>query len=179
MTLAIVLVIAAVLCLIVILRLAVSRSLQISSRAGLAARIQPIDVEAFRNLIDPSEDEFLHRHLAAGEFRRVRRERLRAMRAYIRVVARNATVLIEIGQAALTSGQTSTEQAARELVDQALLLRRNAAFSLLKIYISLAWPTSALTAVPILRAYEQLNGAAMLLTRLQNPAAPVRILATW
>jgi hypothetical protein len=179
MTLAIVLVIAAVVCLVVIFRLAVSRSLQVSAGTSLAGQIQPIDVEAFRNLTDPAEDEFLRGHLASAEFRRVRRERLRAMCAYIRVAGRNATVLIEIGQAALTSGQTSTEQAARELVDRALLLRRNAAFSLLKIYISLAWPTSDLTAVRILRAYEQLNGAAMLLTRLQNPAAPVRILATW
>jgi hypothetical protein len=179
MTLAIVLVIAAVLCLVVILRLTVSRSLQISSAGGLARQIQPIDVEAFRNLADPAEDEFLHRHLPAAEFRRVRRERLRAMCTYIRVAGRNATVLIELGQVALTSSGTPAAQAAQELVDQALLLRRNAAFALLKIYVSLAWPTSGLAAAPILRAYEQLNSSAMLLTRLQNPAAPVRILATW
>jgi uncharacterized protein YunC (DUF1805 family) len=179
MTLAIVLVIAAVFCLVVILRITVSRSLQISRDASLARQIQPIDVEAFRNLADPAEDEFLSQHLSAAEFRRVRRERLRAMCGYIRVAGRNATVLIEIGQTALATGETPAAQAARELVDQALLLRRNAAFALLKIYASLAWPTSGLAAAPVLRAYEQLNGRAMLLTRLQNPAAPVRILATW
>jgi hypothetical protein len=65
------------------------------------------------------------------------------------------------------------------LVNDALLLRRNTAFALLKIYIVLAWPYSALSADPILRGYEQLNGSAMLLGRLQNPAVPVRISATW
>jgi hypothetical protein len=41
----------------------------------------------------------------------------------------------------------------------------------------LVWPTAGLAAVPVLRGYENLNGSAMLLSRLQNPAAPVRIAA--
>jgi hypothetical protein len=57
MTLAIVIVIAAFLALFVILRTAVSRSLQVSTSANLPAQIQPIDVEAFRNLVDPAEDD--------------------------------------------------------------------------------------------------------------------------
>ena len=179
MILAITLVVIAAVCLIIILRLAVSRSFQISAHAGLAGQIRPIDVEAFRNLADPAEDDFLRRHLPAPEFRRVRRERLRAMCAYIQVAGRNAAALIEIGQAALTSSHAPTAEAAARLVDQALLLRRNAAFALLRIYIALTWPTSGLAAAPILRAYEQLNGSAMLLSRLQNPATPVRISATW
>jgi len=48
---------------------------------------------------------------------------------------------------------------------------------LLRIYIAMAWPTSGLAAAPVLHSYEQLNGSAMLLGRLQNPAAPVRIAA--
>jgi hypothetical protein len=179
MNLAIVLVIFAVICLVVILRLTVARGLQVRAHDGLASQIQPIDVEAFRNLANPSEDEFLHRHLPAGEFRRVRRERLRAMSAYVLTAGRNAAVLIEIGQAALTSQDGQTVEAARRLVDQALLLRRNAAFSLLKIHVAIAWPTAGLAATPVLRAYEQLNGSTLLLTRLQNPAAPVHIAARW
>lgn len=179
MNLAIVLVVTAVVCLVAILGLTVSRSLQVRVHAGLVAQIQPIDIEAFRNLANPLEDEFLHRRLPAGEFRRVRRERLRAMLAYVLTAGRNATVLIEIGQAALTSPDAPTVEAARGLVDQALLLRRNATFALLKIYAAIAWPTASLAAAPVLRAYEQLNGSTLLLTRLQNPAAPVRIAARW
>jgi hypothetical protein len=178
MTLAITLVIIAALCLITIFRVVVSRSLQISASANLAGQIKPIDVEAFRNLADPAEDEYLQRHLSAAEFRRVRRERLRAMAAYIRIAGKNAAVLIEMGQMALTSGHEPTTEAARHLVDQSLLLRRNATFALLKIHVALAWPTAGLAAAPVLRGYEQLNGSAMLLTRLQNPAAPVRISAS-
>lgn len=177
MTLAIILVIAAALALIFILGVALSRSLQISADTSLAEQIHPIDVEAFRTLVDPAEDDYLRRRLPAAEFRLVRRERLRAMAAYVQTAARNAAVLVRMGQAALTSGDADTAEAARRLVDSALLLRRNAAFALLRIYFALAWPNSGLAAAPILHGYEQLNGSAMLLGRLQNPAAPVRISA--
>jgi hypothetical protein len=178
MTLAIILVIAAALALIFILGVAVSRSLQVSAGASLAQQIQPIDVEAFRILVDPAEDDYLRRRLSAAEFRLVQRKRLRATAAYVQVAGRNAAVLIRLGQGALTARDTDTAEAARRLLDNALLLRRNAAFALLRIYVALAWPTSGLAAAPILQGYEQLNGSAMLLGRLQNPAAPVRISAT-
>jgi hypothetical protein len=175
MTIAIILVIAAALALILILGLAVSRGLQLTGRGG--EQIQPIDVEAFRNLVDPAEDEYLRRRLPAADFRRVQRERLRATAAYIQVAGRNAAVLALIGQAALSNANAPTAEAAQQLVNSALLLRRNASFALFRIYVALAWPNSAQTASGVLRGYEQLNGCAMLLGRLQNPAVPVRIAA--
>ncbi len=90
MTLAIFLVVAAVLSLVVIFYFARSRSLQISEGTSLAGQIQPIDIEAFRNLIDPAEDEYLRRRLSGAEFRTVQRKRLRAMAAYIWTAAQNA-----------------------------------------------------------------------------------------
>jgi hypothetical protein len=178
MTLAILLVIAAALALVFILRVALTRGRLISETDSLAGQIQPIDVEAFRNLIDPAEDEYLRRLLPSHEFRRVRRMRLRAMAAYVRTAGRNAAVLVHIGQSALSTGDAQTAGAARQLVGNALLLRRNAAFALLRIYLALAWPNSSFAAAPFLHGYEQLNGSAMRLGRLQNPVAPVRISAS-
>jgi hypothetical protein len=177
MIIAIVLVIASVLALVFILSITLSRSLQVSPGTALALQIRPIDVEAFRNLVDSAEDEYLRQRLPAAEFRLVRRQRLRAMAAYVQVAGRNAAVLVRIGQAAM-AGNAQTADAARRLVDNALLLRRNAAFALVRIYVALAWPNSGLAALPVLQGYEKLNGAAMLLGRLQNPAAPVHISAT-
>lgn len=177
MTLAVILVIAAVLSLVVIFRLAVSRSLQVSADASLASQIEPLDVEAFRVLADPDEDAYLRRRLPASEFREVRRARLRAMAAYVQTAGRNAAALVLIGQQAQASADPRTSEAALQLVNQALLLRRNAAFALVRIYLVLAWPYSPLAAAPVLDGYRQLSGAAMLLGRLQNPAAPVRISA--
>jgi hypothetical protein len=178
MTLAIVLVIFAALSLILILRVAFSRSLQVSADRSLAGQIQPIDVAAFRNLVDPEEDAYLRRRLPSAEFRTVQRERLRAMAVYVQTASRNAAILVRMGQDALVSGDARTADAARQLVDNALLLRRNATFALFRIYVALAWPDAGLAATPVLQGYERLNGSAMLLGRLQNPAAPVRIAAT-
>jgi len=179
MTLAIILVIAAVLSLALILRIALSRNLQVSRASRAAGRIEPIDVEAFRNLTDPAEDEYLRRRLPASEFRMVRRERLLAMAVYVRTAGRNAAVLVRMGQSAMTASDARAAEAARQLVDDALLLRRNATLALFRIYVALAWPNSGFAAAPVLRGYERLSSRAMLLGRLQNPSTPVRISATW
>jgi hypothetical protein len=99
------------------------------------------------------------------------------MAAYVQVAGRNATLLVRIGQSALTANDPQTADAAHQLIDQALLMRRNATFALLKIYVALAWPNSGFAAKPIVLGYQQLSGSAMLLGRLQNPAVPVRISA--
>jgi hypothetical protein len=178
MNLAIVLVIAAVLALSIILRLAVTRSLQAKGSTNLAGAIRPIDVEAFRNLINPAEDDYLRRRLPAAQFRLVRRERLRAMAAYVLVAGRNATVLVRVGEIALASGDPQVAGAAQHLVNDALLLRRNSTVALARIYLALAWPNSRFAAVRVVDRYEQLSGSAMLLGRLQNPAAAVRLSAS-
>jgi hypothetical protein len=177
MTLAIILVIAAVVALVIILRLAITRSLQARGRASLAATIRPIDIEAFRNLINPAEDDYLRRRLPPAQFRVVRRERLYAMAAYVHVVADNAAVLVRVGQTAVASGDPRLAGAAQRVVNDALLLRRNTTVALLRIYLAVAWPNSRFATGRLVDGYEQLSGAAMLLGRLQNPAVPVRLSA--
>ena len=175
MNLAIIIVVAAALALAIILRLAVTQGLQSKPRAGLSVSIRPIDIEAFRNLIDPAEDEYLRSRLPASQFRGVRRERLRAMAAYVHVAANNAAVLVRVGEAALASGDQRVARAAQQLVDDALLLRRNSTMALARIYLALAWPYSGFAAVRVIERYERVSGAAMLLERLQNPSVPVRL----
>src|SRR5580692_1401750 len=117
MNLAIILVIAAVGALGIILRLAVTRSLQSRKNAGPVRTIRPIDVEAFRNLINPAEDDYLRRRLPPTEFRSVRRARLRALAAYVQVAAINASVLVRVGESALASGNPQFTESAHRLVN--------------------------------------------------------------
>jgi len=177
MILALVIVIAAIFSLVCILGLTISRSLHVSAGRDRAGQIQPIDVEAFRNLLNAADTEFLRQHLDGGKFRLVQRTRLRAMAAYVREVGRNAGVRIRMGQTAMAAADPHTVEAAQQLVNEALLVRRNAALALLKIHIALTWPNSADAAVRVFDGYQQLSRAAMLLGRLQNPAVPVRVSA--
>jgi hypothetical protein len=141
----------------------------------LATTIRPIDVEAFRNLINPAEDDYLRRRLPPTEFRTVRRARLRALAAYVQVAAINASVLVRVGESALASGNPQFTESAHRLVNDALMLRRNTTLALARIYLALAWPNSGVAALRVVDRYERLSGSAMLLGRLQNPAATVRL----
>jgi len=178
MSLALVLVIAAILALGTILRLALTQHLQVSrERAGQVGSIRSIDIEAFRNLVDSAEDEYLRRKLSPAQFRVVRRTRLRAMAAYVQAVNENAQVLVRVGELALASGDPRIAEASQQLVNDALRLRRNATVALARIYFALAWPYSSFAAVRVADRYERLSGSAMLLGRLQNPAIAVRLSA--
>ncbi len=177
----VILIVAAVVTLALTTEFVVSRALRPASKADLESQLEPIDVAAFRNLIDPAEDEYLRRHLSAVQFRVTQRARLRARAAYVRVAGRNAAVLIRMGQTALATSNASTandvREAALRLVNDALLLRRNAGFALLRIYADMAWPNRSAAAAGILDRYERLSDSAMLLGRLRNPAVPVRVTA--
>lgn len=177
MTLAVMIVIAAVLSLACILGLTISRSLQVSVGGDLAEQIRPLDVEAFRNLLNLSDDQFLRSHLSASDFRLVQRARLRAMAAYVQEAGRNAAVLIRIGQSTMAIADPRTAEAAQQLVNQALLVRRNSVFALVKIYVALTWPISGPATSNVFEGYQQLSRSAMLLGRLRNPAVPVRVSA--
>jgi hypothetical protein len=178
MTLAVILILSSVLALIVVFRIAVGSRLQIRGTRA-SGQIQPIDIDAFRNLADPAEDVYLRNRLISSEYRHVRRLRLRALAAYVQVAAQNAVLLIRMGENALESADPNTASAARELINDALLLRRNAIFAMFRIYVAWTWPNADFTAASLLEGYRQLNGSAMLLGRLRNPADPVRISVSW
>jgi len=174
MTLAILLIIAAVLSLAVVVGV-VSASRSLLRRGTLSSTIAPVDIEAFRNLMNPAEEEYLRRKLPAGEFRCVQRKRLLAAAAYVQAVGQNAALLVHIGQSATNSADAATSAAARQLVEDALLLRHNAAVAMLRIRLARVWPAAGLAVAPIADSYSRLSTSAMLLGRLQSPATAVRI----
>jgi hypothetical protein len=75
----------------------------------------------------------------------------------------------------LASGNPQFTESAHRLVNDALMLRRNTTLALARIYLALAWPNSGVAALRVVDRYERLSGSAMLLGRLQNPAATVRL----
>jgi hypothetical protein len=177
-----ILIVVAVLALALMVGLALSRVLQPSPGAKLPgansdAQIEPIDVAAFRNLVDPAEDEYLRRHLTPAQFRVTQRSRLRARAAYVLVARKNAAVLVRIGQTALATHDAHAQEAARQLVNDALLLRRNATVALVRVYADMVWPNRSSAAAGLIEGYERLSSSAMLLGRLRNPAVAVRVTA--
>ncbi len=64
----------------------------------LAGRTRPVDLEAFRNLLDPREEDFLRASLLPREFRVIQRERMRAAVDYVRNYFPQRSLPAEVGR---------------------------------------------------------------------------------
>ena len=71
-----------------------------------------VDVDAFRNLIDPAEEEYLRLRLSHSDFRKIHRERLRAAVDYVSGAAHNAALLVRLAEVARSSSDPATAAAA-------------------------------------------------------------------
>ncbi len=154
-------------------RLAKGRSSGIKSPEDLRTRLCAVDIDAFRNLTDPGEEDFLQTHLSPAVYRRVRRQRLRATLAYVSCVARNAAVLTRMGEEARRSSEVSVAEAGTKLVDNALRLRLQTFRVKTKIYAQMIYPGVATPSGELLSQYEQMTRQGALLGRLQYPGRGV------
>ena len=168
----IVLVVAAFVSLLVLLHLTRRRVLAVRWLRDPAAHLRPVDLEAFRNLIDPGEEQFLRAHLPAMEFRLIQRERLRAAVEYVSAVGHNATVLLRLGQAARLSSDPSIAAAGESLVNTALRLRFSTFRSLAVLYLRIILPGGHVSLAAVAERYELATGQVVMLA-LRYPARGV------
>jgi hypothetical protein len=131
--------------------------------------IRSVDVEAFRNLVDPEEEEFLRTSLSRADFRRIQRERLRAAVEYVSCAAHNAAILLRVADAGRRSSDPATAEAAHKLVDNALRLRLYALHVIPRLYLGMILPGARISPVGVAERYEQMTRLVVLLGCLQYP----------
>ena len=102
--------------------------------------LAPVDLEAFRNLTDPREVDFLRANLSAREFRRIQRTRLRAVASYITAISEHAGKLVVVGRSASAHPDPEVAATGGELVQRAFQLKLWCSFSLLKLNATLLFP---------------------------------------
>ena len=163
-----VLVVGALLALFFLVRLAKGRGFSALSGADQKIQIRPVDVRAFRNLIDPREEAYLRQNLTRAEFAAIHRERLRAAILYIASASHNAAVLMRVGEAARRSPQPEIVQAGDKLVDSAIRLRLFAFQATAKLYIGILLPQVPVSALSLAESYERMTGLGFALHRLQS-----------
>ncbi len=177
MTLFIVIILLCVLGVLFFYRVARGASTHIEQVDDLGGKTSPVDLQAFRLLIDPTEESFLRRNLAAKQFRKVQRARMLAAAEYVRRINRNAAVLVRLGEAAREYSDPQVAAAASELVNNALQVRLFALFALAKLYSQAALPGMSFNVSDLFGRYQRLTETASLLTRLQRPAYAGRLAA--
>jgi len=170
-----VLVVLALLALLFLLRLAKGQGFRSAASDGLPARIQSVDIAAFRNLVDANEERYLRTTLPPGEFRAVQRERLRAALKYISCAAGNAAILMRAGEAARRSSDAEVREAGEKLVDRAIRLRLYAFQATAKLYVGIMFPGARISTNGLAENYESMTRLVFLLGRLQSPQREVSI----
>jgi hypothetical protein len=163
MTIAITLVVLSAILLIFLIRLAAGQYLIPKASDDPAEHIHFVDIEAFRNLIDPEEAHYLRSQLPVDEFRKIHRERLRAALEYVRCAAQNAAILLKVAEAARRSTEPATAEAAEKLVDNAIRLRLYAFKVIPRLYLAMLLPIHALRPLGVADRYEQMTRQIVLL----------------
>jgi hypothetical protein len=82
-----------------------------------------LDIEAFRNLLDSSEEAFLRENLSPRKFREIKRQRAWAALVYAWEAGRAATALAKIGQAAQRSSDPKIAASGVQVAESAFRLR--------------------------------------------------------
>jgi len=162
---------------VVLIRAALARRVPVPSLQALGEYIKPVDMPAFRNLIDPAEEDYLREHLPANKFRGIQRQRMRAALDYVQRTAYNGAILLRVGEAARRDHNPAIAAAARELVNNAMRLRTNAMLDTVVLYGRIAIPRAPISVGRVTDAYEKLTQGLVRLARLQDPASAARLSA--
>jgi hypothetical protein len=164
-----IIVLLALVALLFLMRLAKGHAVAIQGPDDLRSQIRPVDIQAFRNLTAPQEEEFLRNSLAPADFRSIRRERLRAALEYVFCVANNAAVLVRMGEEARRSSDPSVAEAGQKLVDSALRLRLYAFQAMAKLYLAMIFPGARGSSNELAEQYERMTRQGLLLGRMRFP----------
>src|SRR5207237_3936659 len=107
----------------------------------IASRLRPVDVDAFRNLVDDAECLYLREHLPPVDFRSVHRQRMLAAAEYVWCAAQNAGILIRLAEAARQNSNPSVAQTAERLIEHAIRLRLYAFQAVPRLYVCAFLPS--------------------------------------
>ncbi|MBV9573284.1 MAG: hypothetical protein JOY93_04470 [Acidobacteriales bacterium] len=176
MTIAVLLVLMACLTLALVLWLAkgsVPKLLSTNISEDSNNCLRSVDIQAFRNLIDPAEEAFLRSNLPSAEFRMVQRERMWAAIAYVSCAAYNASILMKVGESARDNPNLEVAEAGRALVDDAIRLRLYALHAMAQLYLAVALPGLVVCPLGVPDRYEKMTGLVIRLRSLQYPVRSV------
>lgn len=153
-------VIGIVLCAVTVLFVAVrSRSNQ--------ATVRPLDVAAFRTLMDRDDELFLREKLSRDAFLKLKRERIRVSLKYVGRIASNASAVMHSSDAGRLHPDPEISQAAVQIAELATQIRIQCLVAFTKLSVEFAFPSLQLTPATLAPKYQSLRAKAARLGSLQ------------
>jgi hypothetical protein len=99
-----------------------------------------LDIEAFRNLVDPQQEIFLRASLPAKEFLKIKRERVWAAVAYTRALSYIALQFSRFGNAARRADDASLAELGKQMAVDAVELRMSSLATMGRLLIIATFP---------------------------------------
>jgi hypothetical protein len=140
-----------------------------------AEDFRALDVEAFRNLVDPEEEAFLRINLPPRSFREVKRRRAWVATVYAWEAGKAATGLARIGQAAQRSSDPKIAASGVQLAEVAFRLRFQTIGACLRLLIEILLPDLRNRSFPVFVDHYEV--AAQTLSRLRGFSSGARVAA--
>lgn len=133
---------------------------------GTIQAFRSLDIEAFRNLVDPAEEAFLSNHLPPKKFREIKRQRAWAALLYAWEAGRAATALAKVGQAARRSVDPEVAASGVQVAENAFRLRLQTVRVSLRLLTEVLLPGLSSRSLPSPSLADQYERAAETLFRL-------------
>jgi hypothetical protein len=150
-------------------------SVVITSLEQVTAVTRPVDLDAFRNLIDASDEEYLRASLSGSDFRRVERMRMRAAMDYLGRAAHNSAILLRVGENNRNSANPQIAAAGQELANSALNMRMLCIAAMAITLIRIALPQLRLSNSSICDRYAAVRERVITLSRSELPSVASRL----
>ena len=145
------------------------RAAQVQDLKSAQDAIAPVDIEAFRNLTDVQQENFLRRELSRRDFRRVQRARYRAIAGYLLQVAHNASVMLRLGETARASHEPSVQAQGAELASAAAAVRLYSLLALAQAYLGVLLPGVGVSVGTVADSYDRLTAKLWAIGRSWTP----------
>jgi hypothetical protein len=158
-----VLVVALALCAVVLFYTAVR-----SRRKQAGQAFRPVDLNAFRTLMDRDDEVFMKEKLPRHEFFHLKRQRIRVIVRYVARIASNASAVLHVGEAARLSPTPEVAATAAQVMELAAQIRLQCLVAMAKLTVEYAMPSVQLTPAMLVPKYLTLRENLKLLSNLQT-----------
>ena len=147
-----VIVIALAVCAVVLFYMAVR-----GRRKKSGQSYRPVDLSAFRTLIDRDDELFLKTKLPRSQFVRLKRQRIRVTVRYVGRIASNASAVLHVSEPARLSPAHEVASAAAQVMELAAQIRIQCLLALAKLSLEYAIPSLQLTPAMLAPRYQTLR----------------------
>ena len=163
-----VIVIALALCAVVLFYTAVR-----SRRIQAGQSIRPVNLKAFRALMDRDDELFLRDRLPRSKFSHLKRQRIRVTFRYVARIAGNASAVLRVSEAARVSSSPEVADAANQVTELATQIRLQCLVAMGKLAAEYAIPSLQLTPAMLVPKYQTLRDSVSRLGALTQNRAPL------